>query len=82
MAIASRGKDDEDGGCWGDVERPGRNVGGGSSSTMVETSARGGNENEDGGRSGDLGGGGDGGCGYPPGRDVGCGSLSIGLSHP
>jgi hypothetical protein len=56
MAIASRGKDDEDGGCYGDVERPGKNVGGSRSfSTMVETSARGGNENEDGGRSGDLG---------------------------
>jgi hypothetical protein len=68
MAIASRGKDDEDGGCCSDVKRPGRNVGGGFSSTMVETLARGGNENKDGGCSGNLGGGGgrDGGFGYLP----------------
>jgi hypothetical protein len=72
MAIASRGKDDEDIGCCGDyIERPGNNVGGGG------TSARADNKDE-GGRSGDI---------ERPGRDDdggggggGGGSLSKGLS--
>ena len=46
MAIASRGKDDEDIGCCGDVERPGGDGGRGTSAKA---------DNKDGGgRSGDI----------------------------
>ena len=48
------------------MERPGKDVGGGSLSTTMGTSGRGGNKDE-GGRSGDI---------ERPGRDVGGASLS------